>query len=97
MLNHKTEEEEGAQNMQNVQKGQNEQDDATTCMMRFLDARTCEEKYNILRYAPEGLTDIMIDNMATSMDAVIPDGPLDERMGKLKQIVRMHAKYEIRR
>lgn len=94
MLNQKTEEEDGAQNVRN---SQNEQNDAVTCMMRFLDARTCEEKYNILRYAPEGLTDIMIDNMATSMDAVIPDGDLEERLGKLKQIVAMHAKYEIRR
>lgn len=63
-------------------------------VMAFYDARHYERKYQILLQMEKGLTDIMIDNMAVSMDVVIPEGPLEKRYDELKRCVRTYAKYE---
>ncbi len=65
-------------------------------MMNFLDEDDFAEKYEILENMEgcEGLTDIIIDNMASSLDFVIKEGPIDTRFDELKNCVRTRAKYE---
>lgn len=67
-------------------------------LLRFLEAEGAEERSEILKYlSPDEVTDRLIDDMAASLDLVIPDGPTDERYIKLKNAVATRAKYEIER
>lgn len=72
-------------------------DEVNADLLRFLDAETCEEKYDILVSMQFDLTDALIDNMAASMDFVIEDGEIEERYEQLKQCIRTRQKYEISR
>ena len=65
-------------------------------MMNFLDEDDLAEKYEILENMEgcEGITDIIIDNMASSLDFVIKEGKIDARFEELKNCVRTRAKYE---
>ena len=65
-------------------------------MMNFLDEDDFAEKYEILENmeGTEGITDIIIDNMASSLDFVIKEGSIESRFEELKQCVRTRAKYE---
>ena len=40
---------------------------------------------------------LLIDNMASSIDAVIPDGDIETRLQDLKNVIRTRAKYELTR
>ena len=69
-------------------------------LLKFLDAKSLEEKYDIItgmQAVQEEFTDAMIDNMAASLDVVIPDGKIDERVEQLKMCIRTKQKYEISR
>lgn len=66
-------------------------------LLRFLEADHAEDKLEILKYQVNDITDRLIDDMAASMDLVIPDGPTDERYLKLKNAVATRAKYELDR
>ncbi len=64
-------------------------------LLAFLDTDDFDEKYKLLIATPEGdFDDLMIDNMASSIDVVIPDGSIDARLQDLKNCVRTRAKYE---
>ena len=71
--------------------------DITDLLMDFYDADTYEEKYKILSAMQEGITDVMINNMAVVLDVVIPEGPIENRYEELKQCLRTYQKYEINR
>ena len=66
-------------------------------LLRFLEADSAEEKNELLRQQDLEVTDRLIDDMAASLDLVIPDGPTDERFQKLKNAVSTRAKYELER
>ncbi len=66
-------------------------------MMAFFDARTMQEKYEILLDMREGITDRLINNMAVVLDVVIEEGPLDQRYEELKNCVRTFQRYEVER
>lgn len=70
------------------------QKDATQLLMDFYDAESYEEKYKILTAMREGITDVMINNMAVVLDVVISEGELDKRYEELKQCLRTYQKYE---
>ncbi len=64
---------------------------------KFLDADSIAEKLDVLMANERDMTDYLVDSMATSMDLVIPDGPIDERTRELVRALRLRQKYEIRR
>ncbi len=64
-------------------------------MLKFLDTDDFDEKYEILCNIPRvDITDVLIDNLAVTLDVVIPDGPIDQRFQELKTCVRTRKKYE---
>ncbi len=63
-------------------------------LMDFYDARTYEDKYQILVDMEEGITDVMINNMAVVLDLVIAEGPMDQRYQELKHCLRTRKQYE---
>ena len=69
-------------------------------LLNFLDASSMEEKYDIItgmQALQAEFTDSLIDNMAASLDVVIPDGMIDDRVEQLKRCIRTKQKYEVSR
>ncbi len=66
-------------------------------MMAVFDARSYGEKYRILDQMDGQVTNMMINNMAVTMDVVIPEGPLEKRFEELKRCVRTQQRYEMNR
>lgn len=71
--------------------------DITELLMDFYDAATYEEKYNILTAMRDGITNVMVDNMAVVLDVVIPEGELDKRYEELRRCLKTHRKFETTR
>ncbi|MFA9462903.1 MAG: DUF1653 domain-containing protein [Velocimicrobium sp.] len=66
-------------------------------LMKFLDAKGITEKYKILdEYAGE-LDNRMINNLAISVDIVIDEGPIEQRLSELKDCLRTKARFECSR
>ncbi|WP_051524570.1 hypothetical protein [Pseudobutyrivibrio sp. MD2005] len=72
--------------------------DINPILLEFLDLDSFEEKYKLLVATPiMDFDDLLIDNMASSIDVVIDDGDIDSRVQELKVCVRTRAKYETTR
>ncbi|MCI8427352.1 MAG: DUF1653 domain-containing protein [Lachnospira sp.] len=63
-------------------------------LLMFLDARTYEEKLNVLSYLRNSLDDKLIDVIAVSLDIEVPEGNIDARYMSLRRCIMAHAKYE---
>lgn len=64
-------------------------------LLDFLDTDDFDEKYEILCHISDSdLTDVLIDNLAVTLDVVIPEGPIEQRFSELKTCVRTRKKYE---
>ena len=64
-------------------------------LLEFLDTDDFEEKYKILVATPiMDFDNLLIDNMASSIDCVIEDGDIESRVQELKVCVKTRAKYE---
>ena len=67
-------------------------------LLEFLDTDSFEDKYKLLVATPlMDFDDLLIDNMASSIDVVISDGDIDTRLQDLKNCVRTRSKYETTR
>lgn len=71
--------------------------DSAALLMDFYDADTYDEKYEILTAMHDDITDVMIDNMAVTLDVVIPEGETEERFAQLLHCLGTQKKYEISR
>lgn len=61
---------------------------------KFLDARGYEEKLDVLIRYKNKFTDPMIDIMAESLEIVVPEGDISERINSLRKVLQAHTKYE---
>lgn len=66
-------------------------------LMDFYDAQTYGDKYEILTDMREGITDMMINNMAVVLDLVIQEGPIEQRYEELRRCLRTRRQYETSR
>lgn len=71
--------------------------DPNELLYAFLDAPSLKEKLKILEYRKETPTDLMITNMAISVDVVIKEGPPEERLDELMDCLRTMARFECTR
>lgn len=69
-------------------------DDVNPKLLEFLDADDLEEKYTILLSMRNEVDDQLINNMAVTMDVVIPDGDVQERYEQLKSCIKTKQYYE---
>ena len=64
-------------------------------LLEFLETDSFDEKYKILVATPTSdFDDLLIDNMASSIDVVVKDGDIESRVEDLKVCVRTRARYE---
>ncbi len=65
--------------------------------LAFLDADSFSEKMRILSDMEEELDDHLINQMAASIDVIVDDGRLDDRIAELRKCIRARAHFEIGR
>ena len=70
---------------------------ANPCLLKFLEADTYEEKFQVLNEIQDDITDRLIDDIAVVLDVVIPEGELNDRFRQLRNIILTRQKYEIKR
>lgn len=73
---------------------QQEEGEADPVLLRFLDADTLEEKYQLLKQLGNSISDRLIDDFAAALDLVIPEGDLDARYFQLLNSVRTMQRFE---
>ena len=65
--------------------------------LAFLDADSYSKKYEIVTDMEEELDDHLINQMAASIDEIIEDGRLGDRIMQLEACLRTKARYELNR
>lgn len=66
-------------------------------LIKFLDSETIDEKLEILTAMRKKLDDKTITDIAVTMDLVIEEGPLEERIKSLEYCLKTRARYETTR
>lgn len=66
-------------------------------LLQFLDADTFQEKLNILTWLRSKMDDRLINDIATSLDITVEEGPIDKRYDSLRNCLLAHVKYECNR
>lgn len=66
-------------------------------LIRFLEADTYEQKFQVLNEIQDDMTDRLIDDIAVVLDVVIPEGEIHDRFHQLRNIILMRQKYETNR
>lgn len=70
---------------------------AAEILINFLDADTYAEKLNILRGMKKHIDDKMAYDMAVSLDIVLKDEPLPEKIRDLESCLKTYARFECNR
>lgn len=70
---------------------------AQTLLLSFLDAETYEEKLNILRGMKKHIDDKMAYDMAVSLDIVLKEEPLAEKIKDLENCLKTYVRFECSR
>ncbi|MBR5338280.1 MAG: DUF1653 domain-containing protein [Lachnospiraceae bacterium] len=68
--------------------------DVEPMLMEFLETRSFEEKLQILRRMEPIMTDKLLDDMAASLDVVIHDGDISDRIRELKTCLTTFDKFD---
>ncbi len=71
--------------------------EADPALLAFLDADTIAEKSNVLVSVRHRITDRLIDDMAVTLDVVIPEGDVDTRYQQLLSSIKTMQRYETER
>ncbi len=66
-------------------------------LIQFLDAKGATGKYKLLDEYEGSLNNRLINNMAISVDVVIDEGPIEQRLNELKDCLRTKARFECTR
>ena len=66
-------------------------------LMMFLEAETFADKMNVLTHLKNKMDDGLINAIAASLDAIVPEGDIDTRYNSLRNFVSTHAKFECNR
>lgn len=69
----------------------------TELLINFLDAEAYAEKLNILRGMKKYIDDKMAHDMAVSLDIVLKEEPLEEKIKDLESCLKTYARFECRR
>ena len=62
--------------------------------LAFLDADSFCDKYEIVTDMEDSIDDHLINQMAASIDVIIEDGRLEDRLMELKKCIRTRARFE---
>ncbi len=65
--------------------------------LAFLDTDSFDEKLEILSSMEADMNDHLINQMAASIDVIVEDGPIDNRIMELRKCIRTRARYELGR
>ena len=63
-------------------------------LMQFLETKSFDEKLQILRRMESEMTDKLLDDMAASLDVVIHDGEISDRIRELKTCLTTFDKFD---
>lgn len=63
-------------------------------LLRFLDAETFAEKLKIFEEMKGEIDDTMLDNLAASIDVVVPEGPMEKMIAHLRFAIEKRLQYE---
>ncbi len=63
----------------------------------FLDAKSYEDRLNILASLHHRITDDMINIMAMSMDVEVKEGDIEDRYTELRKCLLLYDKFECTR
>lgn len=63
-------------------------------LLKFLDAETFAEKLKIFEEMKDEIDDTMLDNLAASIDVVVPEGPMEKRIAHLRFAIEKRLQYE---
>lgn len=81
----------------NVSMIEDPEGDADPRLLQFLDADNFQEKLNVLTSLRSKLDDRLINDISTSLDITVEEGPLDKRYESLRNCLLAHVKYECNR
>ncbi len=73
------------------------QGDKQALVLSFLDAETYEDKLNILRGMKKHIDDKMAYDMAVSLDIVLKEEPLEEKIKDLENCLKTYVRFECSR
>jgi hypothetical protein len=83
--------------MEEIKTRQEDNEAVSPVLLAFLDADTYEEKLNVLVGSRKNLTDRIVNHMAISMDCIIEDGDIEDRINNLIYCLKTHARFEDKR
>lgn len=66
-------------------------------LLSFLEADTYEEKLNVITGGRKHLNDRLINHMAISIDCIVDEGKLEDRIDHLIYCLKTHARFEDKR
>ena len=74
--------------------GESGEDVVNPKLLEFLETRSFEKKLHILRQMEAEMDDKLLDDMAASLDVVIPDGDIQTRIRGLKNCIATFDKFD---
>ena len=77
-----------------VGQGETGEESADPALLRFLDADTLEQKYQVLKALEGSITNRLIDDFAVALDLVISEGSVENRYFELLNSVRTMQRFE---